>query len=60
MGSSVTPADISRAMAVHSVDDETRVRTSGDETDVVADGSGELQCLDDEGAPVAAPEKRAR
>lgn len=34
--------EIERAMAVHSVDDETRLRTGGDETDVAMGAEGEL------------------
>jgi hypothetical protein len=35
-----TPEERRRAMAVHSLDDESRVRTGGDETDVVLSDAG--------------------
>lgn len=38
-----TQEERDRAMAVHSVDDETRVHSGGDETSLVMDAGGELQ-----------------
>lgn len=43
-----TEAERARAMAVNSLDDETRVRAGGDETDLVQDGGGELRRPADE------------
>lgn len=38
-----TQEERDRAMAVHSLDDQTRLRRGGDETDTVMDGGGEIQ-----------------
>lgn len=42
-----TEAERSRAMAVNSVDDETRVHAGGDETELVQDAGGELRRADE-------------
>lgn len=46
-----TQAERDRAMAVHALDDETRMHTAADETDIVQGGGGELHHLDDDGTP---------
>jgi hypothetical protein len=38
-----TQEERDRAMAVHSLDDQTRVHTGGDETETVMDAGGEIQ-----------------
>lgn len=40
-----TPQERARAMAVHSVADETRLRGNADETDVVYDADGNLRAV---------------
>lgn len=46
-----TQAERDRAMAVHALDDDTRMHTDADETDVVQGAAGELHHLDEAGTP---------
>jgi hypothetical protein len=46
----VSAEEVTRAMAVSSVDDETRTHTDADETDTVVTGAGELRHVEDSSA----------
>jgi len=59
MTNALTPEEIQRAMAVYATDDETRLRTGGDETEIVAltdGGNHRVDELQQREAPGSVPD----